>query len=61
MKTAAECWAYAEQCRTLAVSMSGDHRHQTLNMAAIWESLAREAEAKKSDGALEAEQAQPKR
>lgn len=44
MKTSAECRAYAAQCRDVAKGMSEQHCEQALEMADVWESLAREAD-----------------
>jgi hypothetical protein len=44
MKSPFECRTYADECRALAGQMNEEHRQQTLDMAALWESLAREAE-----------------
>lgn len=44
MRSPTECRAYAEECRALADAMNEEHRQQTLDMAELWESMAREAE-----------------
>ncbi|MBC6982201.1 hypothetical protein [Caulobacter sp. 17J80-11] len=46
MKKASEYHQHAVECRELANRMGvGEHREQLLEMAATWDSLAREREA----------------
>jgi hypothetical protein len=44
MNNAAQYREYAEQCRKLAKSMKGEHRHTLLSIAEAWETCARELE-----------------
>jgi hypothetical protein len=44
MKSPFECRQFAEQCRALANGLSGERRREVLNMADIWEALARDGE-----------------
>ena len=42
MKKASEYREYAEECRTLAKQLEGEHRDQLLDMARTWDKLASE-------------------
>ena len=44
MKSPFECRQFAEQCRAMANGLSGERRREVLNMADIWEALARDGE-----------------
>jgi hypothetical protein len=45
MKSPFECREFAEQCRAMANGLSEERRREVLNMADIWEALARDAES----------------
>ena len=48
MKSAFACRAQAKECRALAKSFAGERRRQTLDMAEIWEDLARQLDSAKN-------------
>ena len=45
MKTAQQYRKYADECRALALGLSGEQRETVLAMVATWEKLAEEREA----------------
>jgi hypothetical protein len=62
MKKASEYRRHAEECRSLARSMTGEQRDQLLEMARTWDKLAEErAELvrRHPELALEGEEAEP--
>ena len=54
MKTSWECRAHAAECRTLANGAAKDFREELLEMADLWEDLARDHEGTSSHPAAEA-------
>lgn len=44
VKTAQQYRKYADECRTLALDLSGEQRETVLAMVATWEKLAEERE-----------------
>lgn len=54
MKTAWECRAHAAECRTLAHGAAQEFRVELLEMADLWEDLARDHEGASAHPAAEA-------
>jgi hypothetical protein len=49
MKSASECRKHARECRSLAMALGDEQREQALELARMWETLARDRDGWHSD------------
>lgn len=49
MKSASECRKHAKECRSLAKALGDERREQALELARMWEILARDRDREHDD------------